>query len=428
MSIRNLLLALAVLLPAPLAAQGITIPNTFVNGTAADATQVNANFTSLANNALNRTGGTMTGTLTTLLVQPTSNNASDIGTASLLYKTIYTRSSLVLGQAAGNYTLTWANPAAARAISFEDPGGTDILVYKAATQTLTNKTISTGSTYNAGAITSSGVFQLTGAIAHGIGGAAYGYTHLRLGDGSTTFTAPGTADAVYGILGQLKLQAGAGKDAYGLAWAPALVNASGTGALFAGAKFDAPTITISAGAVTTAATVSISGAPSGASNNYALNVVAGASQFGGTVASTGTITSSGMPGFSAYNSADDVTQANTATVQFDTEDYDVLGNFAANTFTAPVTGKYLFTAGVTTGTGSATQDRSAYLFVNAGGLGQLGYQGAVATGTLIQMTGSAIVALNATDTVVVKLGLSTGTCTVLGNASRQTFFTGRLLP
>lgn len=174
MSIRNWLVALAVLLPAPLAAQGITIPNTFVNGTAADATQVNANFTSLANNALNRTGGTMTGTLTTVLVQPTVTNTSDVGTASLLYRTHYLRTSLVLGQAAGNYTVTWANPAAARAISFEDPGGTDILVYKAATQTLTNKTVTapvlsgtvTGSytmggtgIWNAGAVTSTGAFS-----------------------------------------------------------------------------------------------------------------------------------------------------------------------------------------------------------------------------------------------------------------------------
>lgn len=428
MSIRSLLVTLVLLLPAPLAAQGITIPNTFVNGTAADATQVNANFTSLANNALNRTGGTMAGTLTTLLVQPTASNASDLGTTSLLYRTGYLRTSLVLGQAAGNYTVTWANPAAARAISFEDPGGTDILVYKAATQTLTNKTISAGSSYNAGAITSSGVLQLNGAIAHGIGGAAYGYAHVRLGDGSATFTAPGTGDAVYGILGQLKLQAGAGKDAYGLAWSPALINASGTGALFAGAKFDAPSITISAGAVTNAATVYISGAPTGAGTNYALQVAAGASLFGGTVASSGTITSSGMPGFSAYNSADDVTQANLAVIDFDTEEYDTLGNFAADTFTAPVAGKYLFTAGVFTSTGSATQDRSINLFVNAGGVGQLGYIGALATGTAAEVTGSIIVNLNAADTVQVKLGLSTGTATVIGNAGRATFFSGRLLP
>lgn len=44
-------------------AQGITIPNTFTNDTIADAPQVNANFASLAANALNRNGGTLGGTL-----------------------------------------------------------------------------------------------------------------------------------------------------------------------------------------------------------------------------------------------------------------------------------------------------------------------------------------------------------------------------
>lgn len=50
---------------------------------------------------------------------------------------------LTLDQTTGDYTLTWANPAAGRAVSIEDPGGTDIFVWKAATQTLTNKTMTT---------------------------------------------------------------------------------------------------------------------------------------------------------------------------------------------------------------------------------------------------------------------------------------------
>jgi hypothetical protein len=51
--------------PAAVGVTGqITVPNTFVNGTVADAPQVNANFNALGAGALNRTGGTMTGTLT----------------------------------------------------------------------------------------------------------------------------------------------------------------------------------------------------------------------------------------------------------------------------------------------------------------------------------------------------------------------------
>jgi hypothetical protein len=62
---RRLLLLLAALLvvPAPATAQ-ITITFTFTNGTAADADQVNSNFSTLASQALNRTGGAITGNIT----------------------------------------------------------------------------------------------------------------------------------------------------------------------------------------------------------------------------------------------------------------------------------------------------------------------------------------------------------------------------
>jgi len=57
-----LLLAMLVLLATPAQAQ-ITITYTFTNGTSADADQVNSNFSTLATNALNRTGGTITGNI-----------------------------------------------------------------------------------------------------------------------------------------------------------------------------------------------------------------------------------------------------------------------------------------------------------------------------------------------------------------------------
>lgn len=49
--------------------------------------------------------------------------------------------SVILDAAGGNYTFTWANPAAARAISIIDPGGTDVFVWRDAAQTLLNKTL-----------------------------------------------------------------------------------------------------------------------------------------------------------------------------------------------------------------------------------------------------------------------------------------------
>jgi hypothetical protein len=70
----------------------------------------------------------------------------------------------------------------------------------------------------------------------------------------------------------------------------------------------------------------------------------------GNLAFQGRTTNVSQPSFMAYNSATDsnVTGDNTTvTVEFDTEQYDQAGNFASNTFTAPVAGKYLLSTGVT---------------------------------------------------------------------------------
>lgn len=86
---RRLLLALVACLvaAAPARAQ-LTPPYTFINGTTADADQVNANF-ALLGNALNRTGGTMTGTLTSRNVVPDGNNTRDIGALGNVYANVY---------------------------------------------------------------------------------------------------------------------------------------------------------------------------------------------------------------------------------------------------------------------------------------------------------------------------------------------------
>lgn len=64
----------------------------------------------------------------------------------------------------------------------------------------------------------------------------------------------------------------------------------------------------------------------------------------------GEVTAPSQPGFMAYNSASDsnVTGNNeTLTVDFDTELFDTGSDFAGDTFTAPKTGFYLLTTGVT---------------------------------------------------------------------------------
>lgn len=83
--LRNLAIGLALGLAGVLVgAQSITIPNTFVNGTTADATQVNANFTALSANALNRAAGIFSGTAT-----PASDNTIDLGSGALRFANVY---------------------------------------------------------------------------------------------------------------------------------------------------------------------------------------------------------------------------------------------------------------------------------------------------------------------------------------------------
>lgn len=51
-------------------------------------------------------------------------------------------SSFTVDQLGGDYTVSFANPASARTITFSDPGGNDSVAYLNATQTLSNKTFS----------------------------------------------------------------------------------------------------------------------------------------------------------------------------------------------------------------------------------------------------------------------------------------------
>jgi len=58
--------------------------------------------------------------------------------------------------------------------------------------------------------------------------------------------------------------------------------------------------------------------------------------------SSGAVTKPSQPAFSVYPTSSQTSPANAATVVWGTEVYDIGGNFASNTFTAPVTGKYQF--------------------------------------------------------------------------------------
>lgn len=59
---------------------------------------------------------------------------------------------ITLDQSTADYTFTWADPASARAISIDDPGGDYKLVFDQATQTLSGKTLTAPKIANAGFI------------------------------------------------------------------------------------------------------------------------------------------------------------------------------------------------------------------------------------------------------------------------------------
>lgn len=82
----------------------ITIPYNFTAGSTISSTQVNSNFSTLGSNSLNRTGGTMTGTLTSVAITPSANNTYALGGTSSRYSTIYG----VLGNFSGATTFTGA--------------------------------------------------------------------------------------------------------------------------------------------------------------------------------------------------------------------------------------------------------------------------------------------------------------------------------
>jgi hypothetical protein len=83
-----LLVTTWVLLFAYVVSAQINVPFTFTAGTIIDPDQMNTNFSTLGNAALNRSGGAMTGLLTTQHLVPATTNTYDIGTSPLQYRNL----------------------------------------------------------------------------------------------------------------------------------------------------------------------------------------------------------------------------------------------------------------------------------------------------------------------------------------------------
>lgn len=137
-----------------------------------------------------------------------------------------------------------------------------------------------------------------------------------------------------------------------------------------------------------------------------------------------------QPGFLAYNSANDTGVASGTDIDFDTEIYDTASNFASDTFTAPVTGRYLLSASVlVSNVSGGALDIGAYIRTsNLPGGFWIGYQTGVPNSSQRLFSGSAIVDMDASDTATVRLD-STGSVTIRGDGTglALTYFCGRLL-
>lgn len=140
----------------------ITIPNTFVNGTVADATQVNANFNAVGAGALNRTGGTMTGTLTTQNIAAAADATYDVGASGVKFRDAYFSRNVTIG---GNATVTGTLTASLAASSLTGQvavanGGTAL----SSTPTNGQLLVGNGTNYTLAALTAgSGISVTNGA-------------------------------------------------------------------------------------------------------------------------------------------------------------------------------------------------------------------------------------------------------------------------
>ena len=142
-----------------------------------------------------------------------------------------------------------------------------------------------------------------------------------------------------------------------------------------------------------------------------------------------------QPAFLAYNSVTDANQTGNGaapTVDFDTEVFDQGANFAADTFTAPVTGRYQLNTNVDVNSVSIAMTIGLIQIVTSNRTYQSSTNNPAICKTANSETGyslSALVDMDAADTATVLVVLFNGagnTAGVVGGATLTTFFSGYL--
>jgi hypothetical protein len=341
----------------------ITVPfASFTADTIIEPSEVNANFAKFGD-ALNRTGGTMTGTLTARDITPDANGTRDLGVTGTRWKDGWFGGTVTAATFSGSGASLTALPAGQLTGALPAISGASLTDLAEANITDGALLARVGGTETiAGTWTFTALPKITAASA----GIIFNQTGGTSGARNWQFYANGD---------QLQLITGSDAEAFGSN--VLVVTRSGT--------------------TPTEATF------------------------------TPRIQATNQPGFLAYNSSTDAAVLTASDVDLDTELYDTGGNFAADTFTAPVTGPYLFTASLSAIPNTADSTLLAILATSAGSF-YLGYDQSVTT--VATLNGSVLVQLTAGQTATLQVSGNSGTYAVQGNAGTPylTFFSGRLVP
>ena len=166
-------------------------------------------------------------------------------------------------------------------------------------------------------------------------------------------------------------------------------------------------------------------------------LVGNAGSTGIAISSAGEVNMAAQPGFLVINSAEDADVTGNGaeiTVDFDTEIFDQNADFASDTFTAPVSGRYLLAWGVEVNDISSDMTRhenriltSNRSFMYNGNPANLKEPGS----DRFTFTGSVVGDMDADDTVTVRINFLNGagdTADITGDGSyMRTFFSGWLM-
>lgn len=211
---------------------------------------------------------------------------------------------------------------------------------------------------------------------------------------------------------------------------------SGTNAVSISSDASATTVNVGTGGAAKTVTLGSTTTSSSLALKYGTSDFSIASATGNvmTALDTGEINYPLQPAFKSYlasSTANDKTGDGTAyTVPWDTEEFDQGGDFSANTFTAPVNGKYFFNTTIAMANIGVHTTGQIDFFVNGSQGWPVVYLNPAATkggGNALYISGSLIISLSATDTVVTRLTLSGSTKTVgVTGGVGASFFAGYL--